>query len=242
MGLKTRLYGMLQYCENLASTHNLTFNADKTQPICFGTQHSHLSSARINFCSTQLVFLDVVTHLGHHLSFNLSDSTDILHSTRDLVKQANLMLITFATADPLVKSRLLQYYCLSLCGCALWNLSSPALYSIEVAFNNILRHIWHLPRSCHTRILHLTARLPSIFNATANRSLSLLNSAKICSSKAVRTVFTAFAHYQCTHPLVIMPFSVKIISRSITSKTESVLQLSDILDYMAISVTPTSMI
>ena len=99
------------------------------------------------------------------------------------------MLITFAATDPLVKSRLLQYYCLSLYGCAIWNLSSPALHSLEVAFNNILRRIWQLPRSCHTRILHLTSRLPSLINTTANRSLTLLNSAKVCSSKAVRTVF-----------------------------------------------------
>jgi len=33
--------------------------------------------------------------------------------------------------------------------------------------------IWHLPRSCHTCILHLTAHLPSILNSVVSRSASL---------------------------------------------------------------------
>ena len=33
-----------------------------------------------------------------------------------------------------------------------------------LSLSYILRHIWHLPCNCHTRILHLTAHLPSLFN------------------------------------------------------------------------------
>ena len=92
-------------------------------------------------------------------------------------------------ADPTVKTRLLQSYCLSLYGCALWNLSCPAIHSLEVSFNNIHRRIWRLPRNCHTRILYLTARLYSLFNMVLSRSSSLLSSALSCSSLVVRTVF-----------------------------------------------------
>jgi len=59
----------------------------------------------------------------------------------------------------------------------------------QVTFNNILRCIWHLPRSCHTRILHLTAHLPSILNSIVSRSALLLASALSCFSAVVRTVF-----------------------------------------------------
>ena len=38
------------------------------------------------------------------------------------------------------------------------------LKSLEVAFNNILRRIWRLPRNTHTRILHKVAHLDSIYN------------------------------------------------------------------------------
>ena len=111
------------------------------------------------------------------------------HVARDLVRKANLMMHTFSAADPLVKSRLLQLYCLSLYGCSLWNLSCHSLYSVEISFNNILRRIWRLPRNCHTGILNLTAFLPSIFNVILSRSSSLLSRALSSPSCVVRTVF-----------------------------------------------------
>ena len=80
-------------------------------------------------------------HLGHLSCRDLSDSDDILSKARDLIRKANLMLYTFSAADPVVKSRLLQSYCVLLYGSALWKLSCPAIHSIEVSFNNILRHI-----------------------------------------------------------------------------------------------------
>jgi len=46
------------------------------------------------------------------------------------------MIYTFSADDPVVKSRLLQSYCLSLYGSALWKLSCPAIHSIGVSFNN----------------------------------------------------------------------------------------------------------
>ncbi len=82
--------------------------------------------------------------------YDLSDVDDIVRATHNLVKKANLMLITFSAADPLVKSRLLQSFCLSLYDCSLWNCECPSIHSVEVSFNNILRRIWHLPRNCHT--------------------------------------------------------------------------------------------
>ena len=108
------------------------------------------------------VYYDTVVHLGHILSFDNLDTADILFKARDLVRKANLMLHTFSAEDPLVKSCLFKFYCLSLYGCSLWNLSCHSLCSIEVSFNNIYRRIWNLPHNCYTGILHLTALLPSI--------------------------------------------------------------------------------
>ena len=61
-----------------------------------------------------------------------------------------ILLLSLVCCSPTVS----HYY-----GSALWKLSCSAIHSIEVSFNNILRRIWHLPRNCHTRILHLTAPL-----------------------------------------------------------------------------------
>ena len=59
------------------------------------------------------------------------------------------MLYSFSSCNPQVKTKLLLSFCLSLYGSALWFSSSSALRSLEIAFNNILRRIWSLPRMCH---------------------------------------------------------------------------------------------
>ena len=135
---------MLHHCESFAVSRGLTFNAAKTQLICFGTQPSHSCSAIIRFSNGLLPFCDVF-HLGLHLRYDLSDDADILSKARDLVRKANLMLCTFSAVDPVVKTRLLQSYCLALYDCSLWKLSCSSIRSIEVSFNNILSRVWHLP-------------------------------------------------------------------------------------------------
>ena len=158
--------------------------------ICFRTKQSHTCSALINFYDNQLSFLDAVIHVSHHLSFDLSDTIDILHKMQKLVKKSNLLLITFAATDPAVNHtycNLTVYLCMA--AHCMWNLFCATFHTFEVTLNNILRRVWHLPHSCHTHILHLTAGLPSILNSVVSRCASLLASALSCSSAVVRTVF-----------------------------------------------------
>ena len=82
--------------------------------------------------------MDTVTHLGHILSYGLDDSEDTVRCSRDMIRKANCMLHLFSGVDPLVKTKLLQCYCLSMYGCVTWNLSSKSLRFIEVAFNKLI--------------------------------------------------------------------------------------------------------
>ena len=83
-------------------------------------------------------------------------------------------------------------HCLSLYGGVLWDISCTQLNSLEVAFNNVLRRIWRLPRNCHTRILHKVARLDSVFNRLIR--LSDRFTRKTCESKSylLHDSFTLF--------------------------------------------------
>ena len=78
-----------------------------------------------------------------------------------MVRKANCLLASFPRVGPLVLARLFQSYCLSLFGSALWSLSCPVLYCIEVAFNRILRKI---SSRSHTGIVHSVAKLESLYN------------------------------------------------------------------------------
>ena len=135
---------MLCCCESFATSHSLVFNASKTQLIRFSPHSSTTCSAIIYFCNQRLTFSDSVCHLGHTLKFNLCNDDDVLLKTRDMVKKANHLLISFSGVGPSVLTRLFHSFCLSLYGAALWSLSSPSIRALEVSFNKLLRRIWRL--------------------------------------------------------------------------------------------------
>ena len=182
---------MLNLCESFAYSYGLKFNASKTQLIRFGLSLSNTCNARIVFCGEQLVFLNTVCHLGHHLSYKLSDDEDINRKCHDFLKKANILLVNFKFCSPSTLTFLFRSFCLSLYGCALWRLDSKSISTIEIAFNKVLRRIWNLPANSHTRIVHCTARLTCLFNTIFSRSFSLLRSALACPSFPASYIFRA---------------------------------------------------
>jgi len=126
------------------------FNAAKTQLICFSQKPSTVNLDKVNlvFLDSALTFNSSVTHLGHILRSNLIDDDDIVAVTRDMCQKANSILHMFSCCDPVVKTNS-GVFCLSLYRCGLWKISSPLVRSLEVAFNNILRRVWSLPRRYH---------------------------------------------------------------------------------------------
>ena len=183
---------MLDTCSSFATQHHLTFNPDKTQVIKFCKCADAIAPC-FTFLGQSLCLRNSVTHLGHILTHNLSDSEDISSISKDMCRKANCMLHLFACCDPFVKTRLFSSFCLSLYGAALWKSSDPQLKSLEVTFNNFLRKIWSLPRHCHTGILHSTAKLQSIYNVVVSRSAKLLASASGSTSCLISDLFSESA-------------------------------------------------
>ena len=93
----------------------------------------------------------------------------IIHALKDLNKKANSILCTFRSADPVVKTYLIKMYCLSLCDCHLWSLSSKSLNALQIAMNKILRKVWNLQFPSHSSIVHCTAIIPAINNTVFRR-------------------------------------------------------------------------
>ena len=126
-----------------------------------------------------------VCHLGHYLTHDLSDDEDIVFRLHDFLKKANLFFYNFKFCSPSTLTFLFRSFCLSLYGCALWRLDSKSITSIEVAFNKVLRWIWNLPFNSHTRIVHCTAHLFSIFNLISARCSSFLSSILFVMSRPI---------------------------------------------------------
>ena len=144
------------------------FNAEKTQLICFHLRQTCNRVPDIIFNNVVLYYSNKVTHLGHILSSDLNDKSDIIRAVKG---KANCI---FHAVDPFVKCFLFKSYGLSLYGCSLWSLSSSFLRIIEAILNKLLRKLWNLPRQSHSAIVHCVAHNDSISSFVFRRFLSLL--------------------------------------------------------------------
>lgn len=180
---------MLQNCELFAASHGIQFNPSKTKFIQFFHHSSLKISSDLLFCGQMLPVVSEVVHLGHILTHNLSDDKDIHSKCRDMVRKAMSLFCCFPNLSPIVLTFLFRSFCLSLYGSALWFLSSRSLSALEIAFNKLLRRIWKLPYNSHTRVVHCTAKLHSLYNSVYDRSATLFKSSQTCSSKLVKYVF-----------------------------------------------------
>ena len=81
-------------CSSFATSHNLIFNADKTQLIRLSRTPKAFTTCFF-FNNRHLQLTNSVEHLDHILHSNLSDDEDIVHVRKDLTHKANCMLATF---------------------------------------------------------------------------------------------------------------------------------------------------
>ena len=68
---------MLSHCSAYRVSHGLIFNLNKTQLICFRKHTYPVPDDIIEFNGVHLNFSDTILHLGHLISFNLSDQEDM---------------------------------------------------------------------------------------------------------------------------------------------------------------------
>ena len=94
------------------------------------------------------------------------------------------VLQTFSQCSPVIRTLLMETYCMSLSGAVSWNLCCKQLESLEIAFNNILRKTWNLPRETHLRLLYHVAGVSSIFNII-KRSYNFLRQACVSDSPLI---------------------------------------------------------
>ena len=93
---------LLDICSSYADTHGLRFSAEKTQLICFHLCQTLVCVPDIIFINVILHYSDEVTHLGHILSSDMDDRSDIIRAVKDLNHMANSLFFTFRVVDPLL--------------------------------------------------------------------------------------------------------------------------------------------
>ena len=101
-----------------------------TQLICFRPSLKVKYVGKFVFLDHLLEIFDSVTHLGHVIHYSLDDSADIRRATLEMCKKANIVLSTFSSNDPQVKTDIFSSHCLSLYGGVLWDITCSQLSQI----------------------------------------------------------------------------------------------------------------
>lgn len=104
-----------------------------------------------------------------------------------MVNKVNCILNTFPGVGPFILTRLFQAYCLSLYSSNLLTLYSPALKSLEIDLNKILRCTYLVSSLLQSQCP--VPNLVSLYNTVGRRSQSLVIAASNCPFELVWKFF-----------------------------------------------------
>ena len=152
------LNDLLHICDTFASGHHIIFSASKS--VCMRILPSRI---KIGNCPSiylgrdKLEFVDEFNYLGHSITSDFSDDTDILKEMRKLCYRGNCLIRKFKFCNNDVKCTLFKSFCYSLYCSSLWNnYKKSTLQRLKVNYNNILRRLIGVPTYSSASFLFAT--------------------------------------------------------------------------------------
>lgn len=183
---------MLAICVDYAAEYQVSFNADKTKCLMFAPKRRYARYAvpAAVFQLGDKVIGNSATwpHLGHIMTSDLSDHSDIVRRRGNFIGQVNNLLCQFSALHPSMINRLFNSFCCSHYGCELWDLQSASIDDFCVAWRTALRRVWRLPRNSHSRFVPLIADCLPLFDCFCRRTVKFIASCFHSDSPLVRDI------------------------------------------------------
>ncbi|XP_063361861.1 uncharacterized protein LOC134650858 [Cydia amplana] len=171
-GLRT----LINICESYALKHNLKYNVSKSEYMVFkaGTKcPSHVPPIRLN--GEQLTRVNSFKYLGHLVTDDLRDDSDIERERRALAIRANMIARRFSRCTAQVKITLFRAYCTSLYTCSSWaRYTQRSINKLRVQYNDAFRVLLRLPRHCSASGMFADAHVDSFYATLRKRCAATL--------------------------------------------------------------------
>ena len=101
-----------------------------------------------------LKFVNEFKYLGHIITSDFKDDSDIDRVRRSLCKQGNMILSRFAKASGKVKIILFKSFCIDLYGAELWNTNrSSSLKAIRVMYHDLVKRLVGIRRQMNNHLV-----------------------------------------------------------------------------------------
>ncbi|XP_063366270.1 uncharacterized protein LOC134654727 [Cydia amplana] len=141
---------LLRKCETYADSHGLKYNCLKKQVMVFAVRGRSVDYVPpIKLHDRELEKVDQFKYLGHIITSDLKDDSDIERERRALAVRGNMLARRFAHCTGEVKRTLFKSFCQSFYTSGLWvSYTQRALNALRVLYNNMFRVLMGLPRFC----------------------------------------------------------------------------------------------
>jgi hypothetical protein len=161
---------LIEKCESYALEHKLQYNVKKSEFMIFkaGTKcPSHVPPIHLDGQELRRVYS--FKYLGHLVTEDFRDDSDIERERRALAVRANMIARRFSRCTAQAKITLFQAYCTSLYTCSLWTrYTQRAMNAMRVQYNDAFRVLLRLPRHCSASGMFADARVDG-FHATLRK-------------------------------------------------------------------------
>ena len=189
---------LIDTCLEYASSHDIIYNETKTQCMSVLPRNlRHTPNPVITLGTHQLQFVNEFPYLGHIISNNLNDNTDIEHKRRKLCAVGNMITRRFAFCNIDTKLVLFQTYFYSVYGSSLWtNYTQEQLRRLRVVHNDILRRLTHTPRYHSATLMFQNHNLRTLMENTRISITSLVSRLQNSDNSLIQNVLGSDARVQ----------------------------------------------
>ena len=112
---------MLDICEKFAKYYDVVVNSEKkTKCMYFANKRVRKTLGSVTLCGSILQIVNTEKYLGHYISSDLSDTSDIRNQIKGFYVCANMILPKFSRCSEDVKINLVRAYCCNVYCCSLW--------------------------------------------------------------------------------------------------------------------------
>ena len=186
---------MLAICDAFADEYDILFNAGKSKFLVIAARkrrflYNDMCASSFYIGGKLIENVNQYAHLGHIITSEFDDISDITHRRNSFVGQVNSVLCFFKKLDFIVKLKLFKSYCTSIYGCELWPLSNNGIEVFGIAWRRpkALRRILGLPYNAHSYFLPIISESLPIMDEICKRSARFVMTCLFSPSNLVRSV------------------------------------------------------
>ena len=182
------LNDMLKICDKFADNHDVIFSTSKSVAMFLSSKRSKTASElpNIYLSNQKLDYVSNFRYLGHYITTDFRDDTDIQRELKSLYTRGNIIVRKFGFLTTDVKCTLFKSFCYPLYTSSLWSrFNQYCLNKLKVAYNNIMRKLVGLAPWDSASRMFGTLGVRSFYETIRIASYSLMNRISRCPSEVI---------------------------------------------------------